>query len=361
MTDSDTINNPADKRKLDIADPERLRYLGFDVGPSEIGELFKTKDEERKYVDHVIDKRDHNDVLRDTSNFREERISATERYIVFGASLMIMISLFLPFTPWVSGYVQTETEVTVSDVPAPADITADITTDGQPDADVTAGAADATGATGAADGTDTTVTPDAAGASSDAVDAIDAIDGDETGASSTDDSETDDAIPSAAALSRQGVVGFQDLQVSRKKTKIVRTPYSWSGVQILVSLGSTGSKIFSSGVILIVSGILFLVYMLLSLAIPGYIGYCVMTIKGHPDEVALKLKSILKLAWIPVLVWVAILVLSVIGADYGFDTTDALEQVGESYGIGAFLGLLGAGFYLSLAGFVLAGSKSVEI
>ena len=141
----------------------------------------------------------------------------------------------------------------------------------------------------------------------------------------------------------------------------MRTPYSWSGVQILASLGSTGSKIFSSGVILIVSGILFLVYMLLSLAIPGYIGYSVMTIKGHPDEVALKLKSILKLAWIPVLVWVAILFLSVIGADYGFDTTDALVQVGESYGISAFLGLLGVGFYLSLAGFVLAGSKSVEI
>lgn len=343
MTDSDTINNPADKRKLDISDPERLRYLGFDVGPSEIGELFKTKDEERKYVDHVIDKRDHNDVLRDTSNFREERISATERYIVFGASLMIMISLFLPFTPWVSGYVQTETEVTVSDVPAPTDITADITTDGQPVADVSAGAADATDTTGASGN------------------AVDATEGDETVASPTDASQTNDAIPSAAALSRQGVVGFQDLQVSRKKTKIVRTPYSWSGVQILASLGSTGSKIFSSGVILIVSGILFLVYMLLSLAIPGYIGYCVMTIKGHPDEVALKLKSILKLAWIPVLVWVAILVLSVIGADYGFDTTGALVQVGESYGIGAFLGLLGAGFYLSLAGFVLAGSKSVEI
>ena len=355
MTDSDTINSPADKRKLDISDPERLRYLGFDVGPSEIGELFKTKDEERKYVDHVIDKRDHNDVLRDTSNFREERISATERYIVFGASLMIMISLFLPFTPWVSGYVQTETEVTLTDVPAPADITADITTDGQPVADVSAGAADATGEA------DTTVTPDAAGASGDAVDAVDATEGDETVASPTDASQTNDAIPSAAALTRQGVVGFQDLQVSRKKTKIVRTPYSWSGVQILASLGSTGSKIFSSGVILIVSGILFLVYMLLSLAIPGYIGYCVMTIKGHPDEVALKLKSILKLAWIPVLVWAAILFLSVIGADYGFDTTDALVQVGESYGISAFLGLLGVGFYLSLAGFVLAGSKSVEI
>ena len=117
----------------------------------------------------------------------------------------------------------------------------------------------------------------------------------------------------------------------------------------------------SNNSMIAIAGVLFLVYMLLSLAIPGYIGYNVLTLKGHPDEVALKLKGILKLAWIPVLVWVALILLSVIGAEYGFDTTDGLKQVGESYGIGAFLGLLGAGFYLSLAGFVLAGSKSVEI
>lgn len=333
MTDSATNNSPREKRKLDIADTERLRYIGFDVGPSEIGELFETRDEERKYVDHVIDKRDHNDVFRDTSNFREERISAIERYIVFGACLMVVLSLLLPFTPWISGYVQTETEVSITKVSQAAPAEAPI---------------------GAQPGADVSDVDE-----SEATDATDAADEAEDSESSGD--QVDDALPSAAALSRQGVVGFQDLEVARKKTKIVKTPYSWSGLGILAGLGSTAPKIFSSGIILIVSGILFLAYMLLSLAIPGYIGYSVMTIKGHPDEIALKLKSILKLAWIPVLVWVAILALSFIGADYGFDTTDALNQVGESYGISAFLGLLGVGFYLSLAGFVLAGSKSVEI
>ena len=53
--------------------------------------------------------------------------------------------------------------------------------------------------------------------------------------------------------------------------------------------------------------------------------------------------------------------LSFLGADYGFDTTGGLKQLGDSYGVMTFLGLMSSGFYLSLAAFTLTAAKSVEI
>ncbi|MFQ5607131.1 MAG: hypothetical protein ACE5GA_04230 [Candidatus Zixiibacteriota bacterium] len=339
MADGNSEDSSRKKPQLSITDNERLRYIGFDVGPSEIGALFKTKVEEQRFVDHVIDKRQHDDVFRDTSNFREERISQGERYVVLAASLAVILSFFLPFTPWVSGHIQTESEVTAS---------------------ATTGAADATPVTPADPVAPSTADPAGAGTEDPEEDADPASD---DAAADGDGSETDNGATTGSATSRTGggVVGFQELQVGKKKTRIVKTPYSLSGLGVIIGIGNYGPKIFSSGVALILSGVLFLAYILMSLVIPGYIAWSVWSIRGDPDEVALKLKKTLRLAWIPALVWVAMIALSVIGADYGFDTSGALEQVGESYNIMSLLGLLGLGFYITLAGFFIAGAKSVEI
>jgi len=295
---------------LDVADDVRLRYIGFDVGPKKIRDLFRSEKEQQEYLTHVQEKRQRNDILRDTSNFREERISGAERYTLLGASLIVLISFFLPITPWISGYFETRTEITVG------------------------GPAQATGGAPAA-GDSSVVEGDSA-----------------TGAANT--------APESVTPAPEKT-GFQELQVSRKRTKIDRVPFKLSGAQILARIGELSSAVFSSGIALKLTGVLFLVFILLIFAVPLYIIYSVLTIKGDPDTVALKLKKALKYGWYPVMLWVVILLLSFVGADYGFDTAGALNQIGESYGAGTFLGLLGSGFYISLAGCILAGSKSAEI
>ncbi|MBN4076399.1 hypothetical protein JYT16_01640, partial [Gemmatimonas aurantiaca] len=111
MSENASKESPTRKKMLTINDDDRLRYFGFDVGPEKIGEFFKDKPEEAKLVAHVQEKREQNDVLRDTSNFREERISQTERYTIIGACAVVILSFFLPFTPLIGGYVETRTEV----------------------------------------------------------------------------------------------------------------------------------------------------------------------------------------------------------------------------------------------------------
>ncbi len=290
--------------KLDVSDDLRLRYIGFDVGPKKIPDLFRSPKEQEEYLTHVREKRQRNDILRDTSNFREERISGAEKYTLLGASLIVLISFFLPLTPWISGYFETRTEITVGGKEKPA----------------------AEAMTG-----DSSVVAD------------------------------DSAATAAASEPAPEKTGFQSLQVSRKRTRIDKTPFKLSGAQILARIGDVSSDVFSSGIALKLTGILFLVFILLIFGVPLYIMFSVLTIKGDPDTVALKLKKALRLGWYPVILWVVMLLLSFVGADYGFDTTSALKQIGESYSAATFLGLLGSGFYISLAGCILAGSKSVEI
>jgi len=65
---------------------------------------------------------------------------------------------------------------------------------------------------------------------------------------------------------------------------------------------------------------------------------------------------------VPVLVYVLCIVLSVVGANYSFSTTnEMIKQIGSSYGTGTYLGLLSYGFYATLACFALNGAKGVEI
>ncbi len=109
------------------------------------------------------------------------------------------------------------------------------------------------------------------------------------------------------------------------------------------------------------TGLLFIIYILLCLGLAGYTLYAIYGLKGDPDAVTLNLKKILKYNWIPVIIWVFCLIVSVVGADYGFNSAGMIKQVGNSYGMVAFLSLLSYGFYMSLAAFILNAVKSVEI
>ena len=155
--------------------------------------------------------------------------------------------------------------------------------------------------------------------------------------------------------------GFSSLSAVKKKKEIRRDYYSVSALGALASFGDLGVKVFSSGFILMLTGLLFIIYILLCLGLAAYTLYAIYGIKGDPDTVALNLKKILKYNWIPVIIWIFCLLISIAGADYSFNTTGTIKQVGHSYGMTAYLSLLTYGFYMSLAAFVLNAVKSIEI
>jgi hypothetical protein len=64
--------------------------------------------------------------------------------------------------------------------------------------------------------------------------------------------------------------------------------------------------VFSSGLIVILSGLLMLAFALLCLALPVLNLYSLYGMKGKPDEVAVVLKQKLRLNWLPLLILVAL-------------------------------------------------------
>ncbi len=300
--------------KLNVEDDIRLQYIGFDVGASKTGELYKNGGEQEKFLSRVREKRERNDILRDTSAFRVDRISGAEKYVLLAASVLVLLTFFLPATPWIAGYFETRTEVSVSGTPKPVD---------------------------------SGLLADSSALEGDSANA---------GMGTIEDVPIEEAAPVTKDRS-----GFQELVVKRTRIVIERTPFSRSGLQVLTNFGSVSSDVLSSGIILKITGALFILLILSVFATPLFIIYSVLTIKGDPDAVALQLKKALKFGWYPTMIWLAMLVLSIFGAEYGFDSTTALHQLGATYGMSSFLGLTGSGLYISLAGCMFAGAKSIEI
>ena len=105
-----------------------------------------------------------------------------------------------------------------------------------------------------------------------------------------------------------------------------------------------------------------IVYFLSCLGLGAYNLYLLFGVKKtDPDKDALFLKNKLKLNWIPVYLWLGMLVLSMIGSGYGFDSEGLVQQLGDSYSIASFIGLSSVGIYLSLAAFLVAALKGKEI
>jgi hypothetical protein len=189
------------------------------------------------------------------------------------------------------------------------------------------------------------------------------------------EAEAEDSVMAMAAVGEEGPggesetevldkdeAGFASITAYRKKKEIKKEHVTFSAIGALGLLGSDGGKVFSSGLGLVITALLLLVYMVLCVLSAIYTLYSVYGGgKKDADEKALRLKRSLRINWIPVAIWVFCLLISVAGAAYSFDTADMIKQLGSSYSIGTFLSLMSYGFYISLAAFVMNAVKAVEI
>jgi hypothetical protein len=308
---------------------DRYRYLGFEVKPGKIGELFKSDSEKDSLIKRILERRKSGARVREHNTLEEARVSGTEKIVLTVTSVLIVLSLLLP---WFSGY----HEVVVEQEPVA--VQEQVVEQAAVPSDSLSGEA---------------LTDSARAAAMQAGEAMPPVEGEMAA--------TEEVAAPAAQEVERDEAGFASITSHQKRTEIKREHDAISGLGALGLLGSAGGKIFSSGFVLILATILIIVYMLSCLALAGYNLFTIYTTKGDVDTVALKLKKVLRLNFIPILIYVFGIIISVPGASYSFDTTGMLAQIGESYGIGTYLGLLSYGFYLSLCCFILNAVKSVEI
>lgn len=143
---------------------------------------------------------------------------------------------------------------------------------------------------------------------------------------------------------------------------IVNDNYSMTGIGAVLKLGDYMPLVFSSGPILVITGILMLIFYICIPVLAVLNLYALYGLRGNnPDEYVLKLKKWLRYNWIPVIIWIAMFIMSFFGAAYGFNSTGMLKQVGSSYGIVTFVGLSSFGIYLVLMTFLISALKGKEI
>ncbi len=320
-------NGDGPKKDKKIDSDERFRYIGFEVESGKIGEHFKSDAEKESLIKRVLAKREKGSKLREETSFDKPRVAGYERIVLTITSVVLIASLFMP---WFSGYKEFEVETVIA-APAPVE---ELLTD-------SAGVA---------------LTTDSAGIELAVDSAVIAAEVVEAG---TDAMATTEGVTEEAEVieSEKDEQGFSSISGTIKRKEYRKEHYSSSAVGSFDMIG----MVFSSGLILKLTGVLFIIYVLLCLGMAGMTLYALYGIKGDEDTLALKLKDMMRFGWIPLGIWFGCMVLSVMGANYSFDTTDMLKQLGDSYGIGTYLGLLGYGFYISLGCFIMNAVKGVEI
>ena len=308
-----------------ISERERFRYIGFDVFPGKPKDLFKNDAEKDRYVEGVRDKRASDHTLRDKCTLLEERVSTKERIILTVASLVMLAALFLP---WYSAYV----EVAKS---APVKAEPDVVTE-----------VDA-------------VQPDSLG--------------DQVGDSIREtpateqviaEDEPEQAAPAqpAGAMTHAGQRANQEIITGRVQRQTTVKHYSrLTGLGTFAALGNVGGKVFSSGFVLMLSGVLMLVLGLLCILLPVLNLYGIYGLQGTPDQKALRLKRLLRFNWLPLAILLAVFVLAFFGASYGFDATKVFASLGDSYTIGTLFNSLSWGLFIALAASILVAAKGIEI
>lgn len=314
---------------------ERFKYIGFEVFPGKPGNIFKSDEERRSLIERVMRKftRSQGEV-RDRCTLMEERISRPEKAFLTVAAVMLIVSLFLP---WFSGYYEI---VTTRQVSREGETAAVVAETGETPADSAAMMA----------ATDPAATAETAENASAEV----ATEG--TGEMVAADTEQPADAGTVTRTIEGGTEGMMTV------TEVIHDNRSLSGIGAILTLGTYGSMVFSSGFILVISGILVIVFFLscIIMAILNlYVLYGVK--KPNPDEYALYLKKMLRYNWIPVFIWPIMFILSFIGASYGFNPEGMLKQVGDSYGVAAFIGLSSVGIYISLGVFLILALKGKEI
>ena len=326
---------------------ERYKYIGFEVFPGKPGDIFKNDEERKSLIQKVMAKFNRSDgEVRDHCTLMEERVSGLEKGFLALASVIMILAIFLP---WFSGYYEIETARLVSE----QSMAAMSAEQNETNEEGTAGAA--------ADSTVTEMTEN----TGEGVTAVPATVSDVTDSASLVAAEDSLMPPAVAGVVDTAAILAGEAPVPEGLRKIIaidHDPRSKTGIGALFSLGDYGSLIFSSGFVLILSFILMLVFFLSCIVMAGFNLYVIYGSKAkNPDDYALMLKNKLKLNWIPIYIWLVVVVLSLIGASYGFDSDSMVKQVGDSYGIMTFINLGSFGIYLALAGFLITALKAKEI
>jgi len=326
-------NGDGPKKDKKYDPDERLRYIGFEIETGKLGDHFKSEAEKEFWVKRILQKRAKGFKLRDETSFDKPRVAGYEKIVLTITSLMLIVSLFMP---WFSGYKEYEVEVAAEAPALEMENAAAVTEEFELKPDSVSA--------------DTT-TVIAAVSESDAETDVLATTGDiaEDAGDGTAESE-----PAEIEKDEQGFTSISGV-IKRKEYR--KEYYSTSAIGALGMLG----MVFSSGIVLKITALLFIIYLLFCLVMAGMILYTLYGFKGSNDELALKLKGLMKYGWIPLGIWFVSFILSFFGASYSFDTTGMIRQLGTSYGIGTYLGLLGYGFYISLGCFVMSAAKAVEI
>lgn len=329
-------NKQPEKR---ISESQRFRYIGFEVFPDQPKELFDSDSEKKRLEDINKLKREQGNILRENCTLLEERVSSGDRIVMMIASAAIVIALFLP---WYSAYNVIEEEVASDPVALVDSLEIDVDSLAQDQADSLA------------------LIPD------DSLTAL-AVAGPESQAEGDQVEPVQAEQPKAAVEERRGVYtttneeGEEVIIGLHARKKIHKEFDHLSGIGALVSIGSVGGPIFSSGFILMLTALVFMIYTLLCLGLPAYTMYTLLTTKGSDDTKALALKKTVKYSWIPVIMFVAALMFSFIGAEYGFNAGEYYTSLGDAYGTGTLLETLSWGILVSLFGFILIAVKGSEI
>ncbi len=305
-----------------IDDKQRFNYIGFEVFPGTPKDLFTSEAEKAKYVDSLVARRNKGELIREDCTLMEERVSTLDRAILSIACVVILISLFFP---WYSVYNAVE-EV----YEAPAEAVADSLGLASTDSLSMAVSADMQN-----DSATTLATTENASEGN------------------TDNNQTSSA--SSGSSTEEVLHGY----VAKKKINNVYEHVA--GIGGLLAIGSVGSYLFSSGFILILTGVIVILLTLLSIGLPIYTLYGIWGVKGTADQRALTLKKILKLSWAPLALFVFAMFLSLFGAEYSFDAESMYTSLGESYSIGVFLDSLSWGILVMLGASILVAAKGSEI
>jgi len=327
------------EKKKEFSPDDRFRFIGFEVFPGKVGDLFKSDKEKEQWVEKVKAKKEKGGILRERCTLTEERVAGYEKIVMTITSVLLVATLFLP---WFSGYKETTVE-SVGNVPAVEEPVGTLPGD-------SAMMAGLPGDTMAAAGTagDTVAGGTEGEMAATSAENLEGLERERQGVATEIVGEKDEA-------------GFASIAATRVRKEVKREPVSVSAIGAIASLGDFGDKIFSSGIVVIITAIIMMLYMLFAIAMAVYTLYILYGSKGDSDQKALQIKKAVRYNWAGLAIWGVMLLISFFGADYSFDTSDAIVQLGGSYGPGTFLSLLSFGFYISLACFIMNAVKGSEI
>ena len=334
---NDTATKKAEKNteaKQVISEDERFHYIGFEVFPGKPKDLFESEEEKKKWVESVIERRKKGAALiREECTLCEERVTLIDKIVLSIACVVIFASLFMP---WFAVYNEIEETATISETPADSAMVAATTADSLNDS--LAAIMDSAVDTAAAVAQQETAPVDTAAMAA-----------------------TEAGGEKASVTSEKRGVTEEIIHGYVAKKKFYKEYDRVSAIGAIISIGSLGSYVFSSGFALLLTVIVFMIYIILCIALPIYTLFGLYGGKGDPDEQVLKLKKILRYNWIPLILFVIALVLSFFGGDYSFDAASMYTSLGDGYNVGVFLDSLSWGVIVSLAAFILVAAKGSEI